>query len=175
MIMDGLVCYFAVITTKSDPTDETIRLERYMKITNQKFQEDDYEFYCHICSAHVLESSKHCGRCKRCCADFDHHCIWLNNCIGKSNYRIFFKLIVLVLVNSILSIVTGTELLEFLKHKYGLIDWNWESSLLLTNIILNSLSFVFIGYLLAYHLWLIKNKMTTYQHIIMQRNSRVEK
>jgi hypothetical protein len=42
-------------TTKSDPTDRTIRVERYLSVTRQHFDQDKYEFYCHICEAHVLE------------------------------------------------------------------------------------------------------------------------
>ena len=29
---------------------------------------------------------------------FDHHCIWINNCIGESNYRPFMAMIVSVFV-----------------------------------------------------------------------------
>lgn len=27
---------------------------------------------------------------------FDHHCVWLNNCIGYNNYRYFFMLLIAV-------------------------------------------------------------------------------
>ena len=34
--------------------------------------------------------TKHCTACDACVEGFDHHCVWLNQCIGKKNYRTFF-------------------------------------------------------------------------------------
>jgi hypothetical protein len=42
----------------------------------------DFKFFCSICKTHVHPRSKHCGDCNKCIAVFDHHCKWLNNCIG---------------------------------------------------------------------------------------------
>ncbi|GMS98597.1 hypothetical protein PENTCL1PPCAC_20772, partial [Pristionchus entomophagus] len=50
--------------------------------------------FCSICDADVSGTgSKHCKRCNKCCAFFDHHCVWLNTCIGGRNYRLFLVLI----------------------------------------------------------------------------------
>ena len=42
----------------------------------------------------VQSGSKHCRSCNRCTEGFDHHCVWLNTCVGKANYRYFFCLLV---------------------------------------------------------------------------------
>ena len=33
------------------------------------------------------KKAKHCAICQKCIRGFDHHCRWLNNCIGERNYR----------------------------------------------------------------------------------------
>ena len=104
LILDILVLYYAYWATLIDPSDSTPREERYSKITFQIFQEDNFDYYCQFCDTHVLENSKHCGRCNRCTANFDHHCIWLNNCVGGKNYKYFFKLIVCVFLVALFGI-----------------------------------------------------------------------
>lgn len=34
--------------------------------------------------------SKHCPTCKRCVEQFDHHCPWISNCVGKVRKLDFF-------------------------------------------------------------------------------------
>ena len=41
----------------------------------------------------MAKGSKHCRACDKCVLHFDHHCKWLNNCIGTENYSNFRRLI----------------------------------------------------------------------------------
>lgn len=45
--------------------------------------------YCFLCRVDVAESSAHCRHCRKCCDRWDHHCAWLNTCIGRPNYAPF--------------------------------------------------------------------------------------
>ena len=44
---------------------------------------------CATCNLIKPARSKHCSTCGRCVARFDHHCIWINNCVGVNNLKYF--------------------------------------------------------------------------------------
>lgn len=44
---------------------------------------------CHTCDVVKPARSKHCRVCGHCIAVYDHHCHWINNCVGGNNYRWF--------------------------------------------------------------------------------------
>jgi palmitoyltransferase len=44
---------------------------------------------CRTCNVLVARKSKHCWVCHKCVSGFDHHCRWLNHCIGSRNYTHF--------------------------------------------------------------------------------------
>lgn len=45
---------------------------------------------CHLCNISISsQRTKHCSVCNKCVHVFDHHCKWLNQCIGKRNYNWF--------------------------------------------------------------------------------------
>lgn len=74
-------------------------------IENDNKNEIDLWYYCIKCQVKKEMNSNHCYFCDECYSDFDHHCIWLNKCIGKNNKKLFYFLIVIILLNSVFNLI----------------------------------------------------------------------
>ena len=62
---------------------------------------------CPDCEVIRTPRSKHCAICNRCVERFDHHCPWINNCVGIYNHVPFLVFIITLLIILILIIVSS--------------------------------------------------------------------
>jgi len=56
--------------------------------------------FCHTCNISRPLRSKHCRVCDSCVRDFDHHCPWLGNCIGRRNRGAFYVFVTALVVDT---------------------------------------------------------------------------
>ncbi|CAF4816219.1 unnamed protein product [Pieris macdunnoughi] len=54
-------------------------------------KEEDVEYlqYCTVCEGFKAPRSHHCKKCGRCVKKMDHHCPWINCCVGHANHGYF--------------------------------------------------------------------------------------
>lgn len=75
-----------------------------LKIGNDK--NIDLENFCFYCK--VIKSIKtfHCQICGQCVEKFDHHCVYINNCLGYRNHKYFILLIIFLILYVIFNLTT---------------------------------------------------------------------
>ncbi|KAE7997649.1 hypothetical protein FH972_002264 [Carpinus fangiana] len=83
-----------------------------IEINNPALLAGNWSQLCATCKIVRPLRAKHCSTCDRCVEQFDHHCPWVSNCIGKKNKWDFFAFLVLeVLAMLITGAVALTRLL----------------------------------------------------------------
>lgn len=128
----------------------------------------EYEWY--TCDWYVSESTKHWKACEKWVKGFDHHWIWLNNCIGYNNYRAFIVLITVYLILSVIfvalsiSVIIKVYRIEYVKGDTVLRVY--LSIFLLCKAVITTL----ICVLWLFHMYLIHKNITTFQFITNRRN-----
>ncbi|PIA14022.1 zf-DHHC-domain-containing protein [Coemansia reversa NRRL 1564] len=81
-----------------------------------------FDSQCRTCMQRKPARSKHCSACQCCVQMMDHHCIWLNNCVGLRNTRWFLGFLATFCVVCFYGLyLTGTVVLE-LRHVRGLVN-----------------------------------------------------
>ncbi|KAL2324828.1 hypothetical protein Fmac_023886 [Flemingia macrophylla] len=118
---------------------------------------------CNKCHAYKPPRTHHCRVCRRCILKMDHHCLWINNCVGYWNYKAFF---VFVLYATIASIYSMVIFICSVHHQ----DWDsikGSSPLWIFYVTYGLLLFILTITLLTlvgWHVYLILHNMTTIEY-----------
>ncbi|KAF9883466.1 palmitoyltransferase akr1 [Aspergillus nanangensis] len=106
VIFFSLTAYFYIFAMVGDPgfVPKLGSRSQQRGVIRELFSEwkFDEENFCVPCMARKPLRSKHCRRCGRCVAKHDHHCPWIDNCVGANNLRHFVLYIICLEVGIIL-------------------------------------------------------------------------
>ena len=67
---------------------------------------------CQTCKFEKPARSKHCSLCDMCVEKMDHHCVWINQCVGLKNYKHFLSFLILHAVLCTYGFILGCAILN---------------------------------------------------------------
>ncbi|XP_054611831.1 palmitoyltransferase ZDHHC20-A-like isoform X2 [Dunckerocampus dactyliophorus] len=116
--------------------------------------------YCDHCQVVKPDRCHHCSTCETCVLKMDHHCPWVNNCVGFSNYKYF--VLFLTYASLYCAVICATVIQYFIKFwTKQLPDTHSAKFHILFLFFVAALFFISILSLLSYHLWLVGKNRTT--------------
>lgn len=69
--------------------------------------------FCEKCQLIKPDRAHHCSVCGTCVLKMDHHCPWVNNCVGFHNYKFFMLFLAYALLYCMF--ITATSLQYFIR------------------------------------------------------------
>ncbi|CAO3634918.1 unnamed protein product [Cunninghamella blakesleeana] len=119
--------------------------------------------FCKTCQNYKPPRAHHCRQCGKCVLKMDHHCPWINNCVGFANYCHFIRFLFYVFIGCIyLLVLLSYRLSKLIQlqqfHMNSLVD---EYILLSIDLFFCILVLIGISILSAYHIYCITTNTTT--------------
>lgn len=100
-----MIFYFITCFVEPGYVRQEFEIIELLRLANEKSIDlDNFCFYCR-----VIKSGRtfHCTHCQRCVEKFDHHCTFVNNCLGYKNHKYFLCFIFFYLFYFITSLVAS--------------------------------------------------------------------
>lgn len=147
-------------------------------------EKGDFKQVCVVCRARREMRSHHCKECGRCVSRLDHHCPWIDNCVGLGNQRSFYCFIVtlfatilglyyvvaLYILDVVLPEWTTGQILTDTLHGFSLGPGPFLTAALsicaMLMILSNVIWLAFVGALVARHTAYMATNLTTYEVLV---------
>ncbi|KAJ5234523.1 uncharacterized protein N7469_003691 [Penicillium citrinum] len=177
-IFYSLTSYFYIYAMVQDPgyVPKISSRNQQREVVKQLFElwKFDEENFCVPCMSRKPLRSKHCRRCGRCVAKHDHHCPWIDNCVGANNLRHFVLYIVSLEIGIILFVQLTVRYITSLPSPKAascnvindaLCDYVTRDTFTLVLNIWIVLQLVWVTMLCAVQLVQISRNQTTYENM----------
>ncbi|CAJ1359526.1 unnamed protein product [Effrenium voratum] len=151
-------------------------------------EKGDFKQVCVVCRARRKMRSHHCKECGRCVDRLDHHCPWIDNCVGLGNQRAFFCFIVVLFVTiadfyyGVFLYAFDTVFPEISRGSFGELFRSLTSGslgpelqpiIVILTAVFDCIWLVFVGALVARHTAYMMVNVTTYE--VLVRPSHVQR
>lgn len=167
-----IIYYILIYTSESKSTQDIFPMTSNIKIdrnfTNinpfiaERLKERSIEktHSCDICQTYKPPRCHHCSRCSKCFLKMDHHCLFLDTCIGFHNYKFFIQFLII----NIVMIIFNLTIVSLDTS----INTNNKNEVLVNYIIFAALSVIALCIFIPtaiYHFALISNNETTIERL----------
>ncbi|GLJ48724.1 hypothetical protein SUGI_1027510 [Cryptomeria japonica] len=141
--------YFGIQTDM----EVTVPLLYYMNKTDIRI--------CRYCQDWQPAQARHCHECDKCVMGYDHHCTFLQICVGQGNHCKFWWFLWEETV--VCSWTAAMYILSIREHVLKKL-W-WQSSIEIILVIVLTGILIFVLLLLIFHTYLVLSNQTTYDFV----------
>mmetsp|Transcript_66579 Transcript_66579/g.206252 ORF Transcript_66579/g.206252 Transcript_66579/m.206252 type:complete len:331 (+) Transcript_66579:173-1165(+) len=119
--------------------------------------------HCKWCGKYKPDRCHHCRVCKTCILKMDHHCPWVNNCVGFRNYRHFclFLLFLAAACSFVVAVFLRYGLLFRPPARHEGVDAHLAQEWMLASFLICCTILVALGILGGFHAYLVLTNQTT--------------
>uniref|UniRef100_A0A8C5HSS9 Palmitoyltransferase n=1 Tax=Gouania willdenowi TaxID=441366 RepID=A0A8C5HSS9_GOUWI len=115
--------------------------------------------FCDRCQVLKPDRCHHCSVCETCVLKMDHHCPWVNNCVGFSNYKFFLLFLSYSMLYCVF--IAASVFQYFFKFWVGDLPNGPAKFHVLFLMFVALMFFISLMFLFGYHCWLVaKNRST---------------
>ncbi|KAI9354760.1 DHHC palmitoyltransferase-domain-containing protein [Pilaira anomala] len=151
-----LISYARIVSKKPGHAKDIDNLDKPHTILS------DNPEWCDTCQVWKPDRTHHCRVCGTCVLKMDHHCPWVNGCVGVLNYRYYIQFLFYVTILGIW--IFSTTLAAFIQfNSLATFDGIALSVLIVGGI----LTFI-LGAFTMSHLWLVLHNRTTIENVKFQ-------
>jgi len=114
----------------SDPgyltKEYSMEMSEFKNLSSLVFNGGEIKKYCYTCELMKPKKSKvkHCKICNKCVCRFDHHCTFINNCVGAANHKAFIYLLIFSLTSVGITLYRVVETCIKYYNNNGYIDYS---------------------------------------------------
>ncbi|KAM3588530.1 hypothetical protein VKS41_000973 [Umbelopsis sp. WA50703] len=116
--------------------------------------------WCKTCQCWKPDRTHHCSICDECVLKMDHHCPWVNGCVGYNNYKFFIQFLCYTTLTSCWMLITTAVAFA----QYGRMD-TFDGFTIVSLVISGIISFL-VGAFTCAHLGLVTLGRTTIENKI---------